>query len=169
MHLYWHLSEVQLQRCTIVDRVLEGIFRHIASMILICTKALKGILISFINRCTCQSKEEGIGQCQSHTLTKVSLLCTMCLIHQYNDVLSGIQRLLYLAKQEDCCNQYLALVLSKELLQFFASIGKVNILDFRARKVASNLVSQIYTVIHDYNCRSLQFLHLHQLLCSKYH
>ena len=60
MHLHRYFSEVQLQRCTIIDRVLEGILRHISSIILISTKALKCVLIALINRRTSQSKEECI-------------------------------------------------------------------------------------------------------------
>ena len=129
MQFYRHLPEVQFQRGTIVNRVLEGIFRHIASFILVCAKTLEGILIALIDRCTCQSKEEGIGQRQSHTLSEVSFLCAMGFVHQYDDILSGIQSLLHLTKQEDGGDQDLTLVFGEKLLQFFTRIGEIHILD----------------------------------------
>ena len=129
MQFYRHLTEIQLQRSTIINRVLEGIFRHISTMILIGTKALKCILIALIDRRTSQSKEECIRQGQSHAFTKVSFLCTMGLIHQHHDIISDVQCLLNLTKQEDGGNQYLTLIFGEKLLQLFASISKVHILN----------------------------------------
>ena len=169
MKFHRHLTEVQLQRGTIVDRILERVFRHIAAFVLICTEALESVLIALIDGRTRQSEEKGVGQCQTHTLSKIPLLRAVSLVHKYDDVFPDIQGLLHLAKEEDGRDQYLALVLCEEICQVAAIIDKVHILNLRTGKVAGDLVSQVYTVIHDYHRWSIQRLHLHQLLGSKHH
>ena len=169
MQLHRHFLEVQFQRCTIVDRVLEGVFRHIATFVLFCSETPEGVLLALVDGCTRQAKEECVRQGYAHTLTQITFLCSVGFIHQENDVLTQVQCFLHIAKQEDGCNQYLPLVLEEEVLQFLFRVGKVKIGNLCSCEVACYLCTQVSSVVHNDYCWSIQLLLLHQHLRGKNH
>ena len=93
VHLHRNRLEVQFKCCTIGNRILECVLRDIAILILLRTKADKGVVIISIDWSTCQSEEECVWQCGTHLLAKVTFLCTMGLVHQKDDIISVIKHL----------------------------------------------------------------------------
>ena len=169
VHLHRHLAEVQLQRGAVVNRVLKGVLRHIAALVLVGTKAFEGILVAFVDGGAGQSEEESIGQRSTHTFSQVFLLRAVRLVNQHDNVLADIQRLLHLSKKEDGSDENLTLVGGEEVAQLFAGVGEVNVLYFRAGEVARYLVAQVDAVVHNSHRWGVQFGHLHQLLCGENH
>ena len=118
VHLYWYGLEVEFQSSTIVHRVLEGIFAQIAVCIFLRTESSEGVVVAFVDRCTCKTKEEGVRQCLSHLASQVTLLCAVCLVYHHDDIIALREHLSHITKLKDGSDEDLALVFSKEFLQF---------------------------------------------------
>ena len=138
-------------------------------MVFLGTKAFEGVLVALVDGRTRQAEEKGIGQCRSHALTEVAFLRAMGFIHQDDNVFPHVERLLDVAKQEDGSDQYLALVLLEESLQFFFRIGKIQVRNLGTGEVTSDLSTKVATVVDDDRRGGIQFLLLHQHLGCKHH
>ena len=88
MQLDRHFPEVQLQSGTVIYRVLIGVLGHIPTSVFISTETLESIFVFLVDRCSCQTKEEGVRQSSPHTLSEISFLCSVRLVNHHDDVVA---------------------------------------------------------------------------------
>ena len=161
--------EMQLQRGTVADRLLEAVPAHVAFLVLVGTKGVEGVAVGTVDRRTGQAEQKRVGQGLTHLAAQVAFLRAVGFVHQGDDVAAVVQAACGLAELEDRGDDDLAHVLRQQLLQLLAGIRLFQVGNVRSGEGTGDLTIKIDPIHHDQHGGILQAGMHAQLLRGKDH
>ena len=158
---------MQRQDGIVAQSVFKRVTAHVTALVLQRTEGPESVVLRLVDGRSREAEEEGVGQGGAHTLTEVTLLRAVRLVHHHDDVVAAVDVGLGVLELEDGGDDDIACVVLQKLVQCVDVLGGHYV--GRLLEDVLRLRVQVYAINHNHHRGAFQLGHTAHLLCGKEH